>query len=1250
MAEIEVLNSSIPRLPSHPQSIPSHPHAQLLPAQAPSTSPLRAPAVLMSHPPGAHPWQPSSNEPSSSSAHHLHPSDPQQTQSHPGQQQQLEPLVQNLRAVYRAYHLDWIEHCEAIDRLRLRLSRKKRPTLTPVTSSVDLSIGLPLTDPGSLLSGSSNSTGIASLTAGGRTTRRTANFSTFGIGDAVTDAQFDLVLAQLGTADQKDPNIRAMKTTAHVPDMALFLQDRILSISDDQDTLVTDPIRFYQLDKPQTTDPSTSSEPDHTRHRTSAWTEEEQDTFEKSYAAQPKQFGWIASQLGSKTRAECVLHYYRTKRENKYRNLHSLPQPINEGKNRELRGKRSRKAPCKTSNDPTPLPTLKPKLKPTPDNAQPTGDEADEQSIEPTPTPVLSVHQPNPKPTTDLDHQASPLDEDSHEPRSNPDPLPPPSTNQSSQIGTSHETFQPNRHPLHSSTPPDSNRDRSVLNSPKSTIDPLETRAINIDSQLNHPTSTHSPRSDLEPAPTTDHGGISPFQSTSRFDPSHRASSPLASLGSHPSKANRASFDSTSNSPSWAPRAYKKRKVQSIDTSDHELLSRGVSSTEETASSSTAKVSPAVESSTPDLGVYHPTGSTKLSERSHPTGVLPPSDHSNDFNARLDQDLSPTESKTIHQSVSKLITEQPSAESNLGSEVALTVAEISQSTGTSSLPHGESNSSEAPVIRSSMQIKNLLNDDPVEPCTSLSNMDASAWFGTGSQQPSPTDEVLQADISPVEEKMERPSLSIPPLGRILLPTTSNDPLHPTVTQRPLSQPLSQSIQSLPPQPLSRPLSRPSIHANLTHSPRSTLPPLSFHRPNPHPPELRASVDRFDRHTDGTVFDGDFVDPASRHPADVMVVDERFADPPSSPISSSVGQRAAMNSSRGYHEPPLAHESVKSIPSLLRGALPHQIKYGRGSFSVQDRSNLSDYRPTAGPSPPQLHMSPHAHLQSHSQIPSQPLHPRPASQASRPQLPSQSHPHLVSHPSHPSHMTPPSTHSHIPSHYPHPTSQGSPRLISSSQLRSPNSSVALRGGPSHFSPTHSPVPSPFNRLPPSLPSSSTTSGSSHNKRPSSDATQRPPSHHHHHIWSSSHHGVNNHQPNYSIPHPTDRLPSSTVHWIQNPPSHPSSSSPHPHSHPHPHHHHHHLPTSSINYHPHFNHHPHYSRHPSLTSQVSHLPPQDHPPPMDTHPISSSSTNHSLPPPHLRHPNNSNPAHHHHHHHHHRSSSASSINVDWDHKER
>ncbi|PLW27334.1 hypothetical protein PCASD_10224 [Puccinia coronata f. sp. avenae] len=85
-----------------------------------------------------------------------------------------------------------------------------------------------------------------------------------------------------------------------------LVADRHGHSDDKNNTLVTDPIAFYQLTPLKTE--SASSLPE-----ISNWAAQEHEAFEKSYAAQPKQFGWIASQVKTRTPAECVIHYYRTK-------------------------------------------------------------------------------------------------------------------------------------------------------------------------------------------------------------------------------------------------------------------------------------------------------------------------------------------------------------------------------------------------------------------------------------------------------------------------------------------------------------------------------------------------------------------------------------------------------------------------------------------------------------------------------------------------------------------------------------------------------------------------------------------------------------------------------------------------------------------------------------------------------------------------------------------------------------------------
>ncbi|CAH7690929.1 expressed protein [Phakopsora pachyrhizi] len=324
-------------------------------------------------------------------------------------EEDVDSFVDQLRAVYRTYHLEWLEHCEAMDRLRLRLSRKKRSTMTPATASIDLSTLAssapdPCSNPNGIIPISNSSSsltttaGLTTIAPNGRTTRRTANSTTFGVGDAVTDAQFDIVLAHLGTADQKDPNIRAMKTTATVPDMALLPRDRMSVLMEPVgDTLVEDPISFYELDILPQNDQTTSHQTHRLHHQ--SWTQEEQEAFETSYTAQPKQFGWIASQVKTKSRAECVLHYYRTKRQNKYRNLHYCPPPVVEGKPREaLRGKKTRRAALKTQTLPVASTQPKPaksRLAIEPGNEAQTDGEGDEESVGPTPVepgPTIGIN------------------------------------------------------------------------------------------------------------------------------------------------------------------------------------------------------------------------------------------------------------------------------------------------------------------------------------------------------------------------------------------------------------------------------------------------------------------------------------------------------------------------------------------------------------------------------------------------------------------------------------------------------------------------------------------------------------------------------------------------------------------------------------------------------------------------------------------------------------------------------------------
>lgn len=188
-----------------------------------------------------------------------------------------------LRGQYKARNEDWIAHCRRLDRIKDKVHRRQ-PTATPSAPSIDQS-GLPYY-PEPVTPG-------PSIVGGGRANRRNANY-----GDAVrSEAEFLEILASLETADMHDPDIRATRTAAVVPDMVIDDSERrdLLALEDDR-RRVSDPVEFYDLRTPL-----------------DVWTEEEVQIFCKRFSQHPKQFGKIAADLPEKTTAQAVLFYYRMK-------------------------------------------------------------------------------------------------------------------------------------------------------------------------------------------------------------------------------------------------------------------------------------------------------------------------------------------------------------------------------------------------------------------------------------------------------------------------------------------------------------------------------------------------------------------------------------------------------------------------------------------------------------------------------------------------------------------------------------------------------------------------------------------------------------------------------------------------------------------------------------------------------------------------------------------------------------------------
>lgn len=130
-----------------------------------------------------------------------------------------------------------------------------------------------------------------------------------------SEAELLEIIQSLESADMRNPELRAAKTTANIPSMILDPKERAQTF-DDRSGLVEDPITYYHTGK-DTGD---------------VWTKQETSTFLESYMLYPKQFGKIAAAIESKTACQSVLMYYRMKKTIDFKGLVAA----------SLKGKRSR--------------------------------------------------------------------------------------------------------------------------------------------------------------------------------------------------------------------------------------------------------------------------------------------------------------------------------------------------------------------------------------------------------------------------------------------------------------------------------------------------------------------------------------------------------------------------------------------------------------------------------------------------------------------------------------------------------------------------------------------------------------------------------------------------------------------------------------------------------------------------------------------------------------------------------------------
>jgi hypothetical protein len=212
-----------------------------------------------------------------------------------------------LQAEYKAINSEWRSHCERMEKIQAHQLKKRQAFVPPHAPTIDPNSGLPYLP---------NNPGTPGPPFLSRTNRRNASNAAYG--DAVrSEAEFLEILASLENADLKDPNMRAMRTTAVVPDMAVDPSERSCLLDyDDSNRLVRDPEEFFGIHNPK---------PD-------VWTQDEVDVFCKRFSQFPKQFGKIAAALPDKTTSQCVLFYYRSKKEIDFRALSDR-----KGKSRRLK-------------------------------------------------------------------------------------------------------------------------------------------------------------------------------------------------------------------------------------------------------------------------------------------------------------------------------------------------------------------------------------------------------------------------------------------------------------------------------------------------------------------------------------------------------------------------------------------------------------------------------------------------------------------------------------------------------------------------------------------------------------------------------------------------------------------------------------------------------------------------------------------------------------------------------------------------
>lgn len=186
---------------------------------------------------------------------------------------------EKLKRVYKHKWQKWKKHVETVEKTRI----KKDPSIEElgITAVVPLITNRGDANPKEYFTSS-------------RQNRRNNQKSSFVIR---TEADMEETLRMIQEMEDNDPEVRARKSAAIIPDMILDEEERN-NVYIDENRIINDPVNCFL----------------HQQDTDSGWTVEEKAIFLKKYGSYPKQFGKIAQFLPSKTPEQCVRYYYMNKK------------------------------------------------------------------------------------------------------------------------------------------------------------------------------------------------------------------------------------------------------------------------------------------------------------------------------------------------------------------------------------------------------------------------------------------------------------------------------------------------------------------------------------------------------------------------------------------------------------------------------------------------------------------------------------------------------------------------------------------------------------------------------------------------------------------------------------------------------------------------------------------------------------------------------------------------------------------------